>query len=328
MADIFISYKQEERALAAALAEDLEVSGYSVWWDTRLVGGPSFRTQILRQLNMSHAVIVIWTPASVLSEWVLDEADHAAADRKLIPVRVHDLEIRAIPLGHRQRQTYLLTERDRILDALIALGVISRLAIAGLEPQRKPEPCPWPVESVNNDPRWSWVWLTGSLATILVSNLIFLALGGNLFGYDSEDWGSFFGGFVVLISAAWLAWKRRREGAERAVYWFCGSIGTIFAITAFFDGVRLSWFGISADETGALIGSTMVALSAIWLVQTRWPTLSVIELAIYWLGGTLACVLASSMTQNKTTTLATLAITIFIGVGLLLGRKKDPDNLN
>ena len=44
MADIFISYKSEERALPEALASDLRAAGYSVWWDVDLLGGaPSAR---------------------------------------------------------------------------------------------------------------------------------------------------------------------------------------------------------------------------------------------------------------------------------------------
>ena len=101
MADIFISYKSEERALPEALASDLRAAGYSVWWDVDLVGGAAFRAQILEKLNAARAVIVIWTPASVQSEFVLDEADHAKREGKLIPVRVPELDPRDIPLGHR-----------------------------------------------------------------------------------------------------------------------------------------------------------------------------------------------------------------------------------
>jgi hypothetical protein len=123
MADIFISYKSEERALPEALANDLRAAGYSVWWDVDLVGGATFRTQILEQLNAAPAVIVIWTPASVQSEFVLDEADHALASKKLIPLRVNDLSINSIPLGFRQLQTYLLGDRARLFGALRALSL-------------------------------------------------------------------------------------------------------------------------------------------------------------------------------------------------------------
>jgi formylglycine-generating enzyme required for sulfatase activity len=123
MTDIFISYKSEERSLPQSLAEDLRQAGYTVWWDMELVGGLAFRRQILERLEAARAVIVIWTPASVTSEFVLDEADHAKRAGKLIPVRVPELSTHDIPLGHRQGQTYPLAERHRIIGALTALGV-------------------------------------------------------------------------------------------------------------------------------------------------------------------------------------------------------------
>jgi WD40 repeat protein len=130
MADIFISYKSEERALPEALASDLRAAGYSVWWDVDLVGGTTFRAQILEQLTTARAVIVIWTPASVGSEFVLDEADHAKREGKLIPVRVQELDPRYIPFGHGQTQACLLSDRPRILGALQARGLSTQPAAA------------------------------------------------------------------------------------------------------------------------------------------------------------------------------------------------------
>ena len=134
MADIFISYKSEERALPEALASDLRAAGYSVWWDVDLVGGAAFRAQILEKLNAARAVIVIWTPASVQSEFVLDEADHAKRDGKLIPVRVPELDPRAIPLGHGQTQACLLSDRPRILGALQAIGLCAQASTPSAPP--------------------------------------------------------------------------------------------------------------------------------------------------------------------------------------------------
>ena len=123
MADIFISYKSEERALPEALANDLRAAGYSVWWDMDLIGGATFRAQILEQLSVARAVIVIWTPASVQSEFVLDEADHAKREGKLIPLQLAGLGIGDIPLGFRQLQTHLLNDRARLFEALRALSI-------------------------------------------------------------------------------------------------------------------------------------------------------------------------------------------------------------
>ena len=126
MADVFISYSSRDRTLAEALAKALEGRCFSVWWDFNLVDGPSFRDQINAQLTASRAVIVIWTEDSAASKWVRDEADEAARLNKLVPVRVPELPLHAVPLGHRQAQICTLGEKgdgERILLALAELGV-------------------------------------------------------------------------------------------------------------------------------------------------------------------------------------------------------------
>ncbi len=123
MVDIFISYAQTDRSLASALSVDLEARGYTVWWDVNLIGGQSFREQLLDRLTAARAVIVIWTKNSVSSKWVLDEADEADRLKKLIPTRLPKLPMHEIPLGHRQNQTYEIYGRDRIYAALARIGV-------------------------------------------------------------------------------------------------------------------------------------------------------------------------------------------------------------
>ncbi len=96
-----------------------------------LVGGQNFRTQILAELNSAGVVISeIWKPASVQSDFMLDEADHAKREGKLIPVRVPELDPHHIPMGHRQAQTYLLSERHHLLTALQARGLSPQPAAA------------------------------------------------------------------------------------------------------------------------------------------------------------------------------------------------------
>ena len=102
MSDIFISYSSKNRGLARTLAVNLEARGFSVWWDFELIGGQGFREQIHEQLVLARAVIVIWTKELIVSRWVRDEADEADRLKKLIPVRVPDLQMHEVPLGHRQ----------------------------------------------------------------------------------------------------------------------------------------------------------------------------------------------------------------------------------
>lgn len=124
MADIFISYSQLDRPLAHELAEFLENRGYDVWWDYDLVGGVKFRDKIMIELRAAKASIVIWSPNSVGRDFVIDEADEAKTARKLLPVRVEELDYGSIPLGFRQMQTDLVTRPDLILRALEERGIV------------------------------------------------------------------------------------------------------------------------------------------------------------------------------------------------------------
>ena len=118
MADIFISYSQKDRSVAEGLAHFLVESGYHVWWDYELVGGVKFRSKIKAELDAAKAAIVIWTPNSVESEWVIEEADDAKSSKKLLPVRVPELDYKSIPLGFRQFQTDPVNKPELILRAL------------------------------------------------------------------------------------------------------------------------------------------------------------------------------------------------------------------
>jgi hypothetical protein len=92
MADIFISYKREDRARIAPLARALEARGYTVWWDLELVAGQKWGKKIKAELDAAKCVIVAWTRASVAedqtyaSEWVENEADSAHRRGVLVPV--------------------------------------------------------------------------------------------------------------------------------------------------------------------------------------------------------------------------------------------------
>jgi hypothetical protein len=74
MADIFVSYAKADRALASKMVAMLQAEGWKVWWDTSLAIGHDFRNEIMTELGRARAVIVIWTDASIKSDWVRSEA--------------------------------------------------------------------------------------------------------------------------------------------------------------------------------------------------------------------------------------------------------------
>jgi hypothetical protein len=129
MADVFISYAKADRSLALKLAAMLEAEGWKVWWDTSLTIGDDFRNEIMTELGRARAVIVIWTDASVKSDWVRSEAGRAQADRKLIPVKLAHLTYKDLPPPFDVLHTENVTEDDKIKAAVVA-----QLAKPAVEP--------------------------------------------------------------------------------------------------------------------------------------------------------------------------------------------------
>ena len=88
MTDVLISYARADTRLAARLAAGLEQLGLTVWWDIELPPGADFERMIGERITGATVVIVLWTPSSVASNWVRDEAGLALQHNKLIPIRV------------------------------------------------------------------------------------------------------------------------------------------------------------------------------------------------------------------------------------------------
>lgn len=62
VADVFLSYKKEDRAKAERAVAALEAAGYSVWWDDDLTPRNSWDAEIEREIAAAKAVLVLWPP--------------------------------------------------------------------------------------------------------------------------------------------------------------------------------------------------------------------------------------------------------------------------
>jgi hypothetical protein len=102
-ADVFISYKSEDRTIADDLEAFLTEQGYSVWFDRDLIGGQHYRDVLDERIDKAGSVVAIWTEHSVRSRWVRHEASRAGRQEKLICLRAPDLSRDSIP--HRFRRT-------------------------------------------------------------------------------------------------------------------------------------------------------------------------------------------------------------------------------
>lgn len=99
--EIFLSYASEDRERIQSLIMALEQQGWSVWWDRTIPPGKTFRQVIEAALDAAQCVVVVWSVASVDSEWVQVEAEEAQGRGILVPVRIDNVKI---PLGFRQYQ--------------------------------------------------------------------------------------------------------------------------------------------------------------------------------------------------------------------------------
>jgi hypothetical protein len=88
MADIFISYKKTDHVFVRPIVDLLQEAGWSVWWDTRLNVGEQWDVTIEREIMAAGCVVVVWSPDSINSYWVREEARVGRERNILIPVLV------------------------------------------------------------------------------------------------------------------------------------------------------------------------------------------------------------------------------------------------
>lgn len=185
MADIFISYANEDRERAAQVAAFLESVGWSVWWDRRIPAGRTWRAVLEEAVMDMRCMIVLWSENSVKSPWVAEEAEEARRlGKTLVPVLIQRVEP---PMGFRAIQAADLVEWDASAEDPAARQLIAdlesllgprdekrRAAIADLQPQE-----PGTRFDVS-----SWVsahWPKAALGVVLVAVIVAaLQYGRNL----------------------------------------------------------------------------------------------------------------------------------------------------
>ena len=135
MADIFLSYANEDREAARAVAGLLESAGCTVWWDRRIPAGRTWRSMIEEALREMRCMVVLWSTHSVESDWVKEEAEEARALGRLIPVLIEPVKP---PVGFRSIQAADLIDWDGSRDSLGARQLIADIeSLMGNSPPRK-----------------------------------------------------------------------------------------------------------------------------------------------------------------------------------------------
>lgn len=104
---VFLSYANADRERVEVIVAALEREGLDVWWDREIPRGQNFNHAIEAALNEAHCAVVVWSQASVASEWVFNEASEARKRRILVPVFIDAVEP---PLEFRHLQAAQLTD--------------------------------------------------------------------------------------------------------------------------------------------------------------------------------------------------------------------------
>jgi predicted amidophosphoribosyltransferase len=101
MIDAFISYSRKDLAIQKAVVEVLRNNGIQVWTDDNLVPGtPVWELKIGEAIENSDCVVVLMTPHSKESEWVIREINFARTHKRyIIPVFAEGKEQDAIPFS-------------------------------------------------------------------------------------------------------------------------------------------------------------------------------------------------------------------------------------
>lgn len=73
MADVFISYKRDEREAVERIAQELRALGLDVWFDASITAGSAFSDEIDREARAARAILICWSPSARDSRWVKAE---------------------------------------------------------------------------------------------------------------------------------------------------------------------------------------------------------------------------------------------------------------
>jgi serine/threonine-protein kinase len=189
MADVFISYKAEDRRRIEPLVRALQADGYSVWWDQDIGAGDEWRKVIERELDAARCVVVAWSKRSVSPEgrFVRDEAARAQARGICVPITIDPVRI---PLGFGESQVTSLRgwggdQSDKRYQTV--LTAITRVVGQGSNPVIRPTTLPrferrnvlaGGIAAVATASLGGWVWwrrgsknATDSVAVLPFENL-------------------------------------------------------------------------------------------------------------------------------------------------------------
>jgi len=210
MADIFVSYKTEDRPRAAHLVAALRDAGLDVWWDQDIPAGGGWRETIAGELDEAALCVVAWSEASTGpgGRFVREEAERCAGRNAYLGVRIDPV---TPPFGFAEWQAIDLSQwtgkRSDPLLAQFVDQVRARLADAPTTAVR-------PTAPVRRRRR-GWAFPAAAAALIVVAALAaLLMLRG---GEPAQSPTAFVNARLDATACSWLqiASVAPAEGGER-----------------------------------------------------------------------------------------------------------------
>ena len=138
--DVFVSYKQEERALMRKVVDGLHKAGYSAVADINIARNEEFGDAIDQMIRTARLTLTLWTEKSSESEWVRNESRKALALEKAgentqwLGVLVDDVSL-ALPPDLSGKQMLNLAPDGGMTDAGLERLLAEVAALLGTEEQ-------------------------------------------------------------------------------------------------------------------------------------------------------------------------------------------------
>jgi hypothetical protein len=171
MASVFVSYAHEDVSQARAITQALEDASFDVWFDERLHSGCEFSREIEQALANASAIVVLWSKASVNSNWVRDEAAEGRDSGRLVPVLLDDVRP---PIGFRQIHATNLANLSGREWARQIDGVIKALCAKSAAFPNSPQV---PTAVPRRRRRFPLGWIGAALAVGLIAIASFILIG-------------------------------------------------------------------------------------------------------------------------------------------------------
>lgn len=115
---VFIAYAREDDALVLELKAILVAEGFEVHSDHDFGGGIDFEKRIRDLIATTTATLVVWSPASVMSDHVHGEAALARHADKLVAAHLDMLDLRTIPFAFSRLNSIPASDTPRIVRSL------------------------------------------------------------------------------------------------------------------------------------------------------------------------------------------------------------------